>query len=147
MAVKTIEIFVNKDKEGMVIEKVTHEVEKAIEKSGINDGIATIFVGCSTASLSTMEFNSESVKEMEQALERIAPSNVDYDHHHTVADSEGVGADVNGHSHIRSTFLGPSVTVPFDNKKLFMEDGIDIVLLDFDLIKRKRKVIIQLIGE
>jgi secondary thiamine-phosphate synthase enzyme len=147
MPVKTAEIYVNKDKEEMLIERLTHEVDKAIRDSNIRTGIATVFVGCTTASISTMEFTPEGIKDIKVVLEKIAPVGIDYMHHKTVGDSDGVGADYNGASHIRSTFMGPSVTVPFKDHRLMLDKGIDIVLMDFDMIKRKRKVIIQLIGE
>lgn len=147
MPVKTAEIYVNKEKEEMLIERVTHEVEKAIQNSSMTNGIATVFVGCTTASISTMEYSPSGIKGLKGALERIAPTTIGYEHHKTVGDSDGVGADYNGASHVRSTFLGPSVTVPFRDRRLMIDKGIDIVLLDFDMIKRKRKVIIQIIGE
>jgi thiamine phosphate synthase YjbQ (UPF0047 family) len=59
----------------------------------------------------------------------------------------GVGGDHNGKSHVRSAMLGPSITVPLKDSKLMLDQGQDIVLLDFDIVKRKRKVIVQIMGE
>ena len=147
MGVKTNEITVEKKEENLYITKITVEVESAIKGSGFANGIATIFVGCSTASISTMEYTPEAIKHMRDALERVAPSDIDYAHHKSVGDANGVGGDVNGFSHIRSAIMGPSITVPFSDRKMLLDKGLEVVLLDFDLIKRKRKVIIQLMGE
>jgi thiamine phosphate synthase YjbQ (UPF0047 family) len=94
-----------------------------------------------------MQYTPESIKDMKDALERIAPAGADYEHHRSVADSNGVGADNNGNSHMRAAIMGPSITVPFSEGHMMLDKGLDVVLLDFDLIKRKRKVIVQLIGE
>lgn len=147
MAVKTMEFQVNKPEEKMCISKVTQNIEMAINQSGIKNGIATVFVGCTTASISTMEYSPAAIRNMTAVLERLAPSNVDYAHHKSVGDALGHGADDNGNSHVRSTIMGPSVTIPFSNGRMMLDRGLDVVLLDFDLIKRKRKVIVQLMGE
>lgn len=147
MGVKTNEIVVEKKEENLYITKITGEVDSAIRGSGFASGIATIFVGCSTASISTMEYTAEGIKHMKEALERVAPSNIDYAHNKSVGDANGVGGDDNGMSHVRAAIMGPSITVPFSAGKLLLDKGLEVVLLDFDLIKRKRKVIVQLIGE
>ena len=109
----------------------------------IRNGIATVFIGCSTASIATMRHSDENVKRIKEVLERFAPSGLDYLHHTTSADMYGVGGDVNGKSHIRSAIVGPSVTIPLKDGKLMLDKGQDIVLMDFEIIKRKRKVMIS----
>ena len=47
----------------------------------------------------------------------------------------------------RAAIMGPSITIPFSEGKMMLDKGLEVVLLDFDLIKRNRKVIMQLIGE
>lgn len=147
MGVKTNEILVDKKEEDLYVTKITGDVEKAISASQFRSGIATVFVGCTTASISTMDYTPDNVRNMREALERVAPSEVDYEHHKTCADANGVGGDNNGKSHVRAAIMGPSITVPFSNGKLMLDGNMDVVLLDFDIIKRKRKVIVQLIGE
>ena len=46
-------------------------MQSAIKSSGFKSGIATIFIGCTTASISTMEYTPESIKHMREALERV----------------------------------------------------------------------------
>jgi secondary thiamine-phosphate synthase enzyme len=147
MTVKTAELYFEKPVEDLYIINITPDVQKTIHESKVKNGIATVFVGCSTASISTMNHSIENVKEIKETLERFSPSNTEYLHHTTSADMYGVGGDHNGKSHIRAAILGPSVTIPLKDGKLMLESGQDVVLMDFDIIKRKRKVIVQIMGE
>lgn len=147
MTVKTDEFYVDKNVEDLYIQDITQEVDKLVAKSSIRNGIVTIFVGCSTASISTMKHEPRSIEQMRQTLEVLAPSNANYAHHVSTGDLNGVGNDDNGKSHIRSALMGPSITVPLKDGKLMLDDDQDIVLLDFDLIKRKRKIVVQTMGE
>jgi secondary thiamine-phosphate synthase enzyme len=147
MGVKTSEIQVEKKEEDLYVTKITKEVADAIGSSKFKSGIATIFIGCTTASISTMEYTPESIKHMREALERVAPSNANYLHNTSVGDINGYGADDNGKSHVRSAIMGPSITIPFNDGKMMLDNGLEVVLLDFDIIKRTRKVIIQVMGE
>lgn len=147
MTVKTVELYFEKPVEDLYIIDITKDVQQSIDASRIKNGIATVFIGCSTASISTMKHEPRSLKEMHEALERLAPSDADYLHHRSVADINGVGGDNNGKSHVRSALLGPSITVPLKDGKLMLDRDQDIVVLDFDIIKRKRKVILQVMGE
>jgi secondary thiamine-phosphate synthase enzyme len=140
MRIKTIELFFDKPKEDFYIKNITDDVSKAIKESKIKEGIVNIFVSGSTASISTMEFEPNLVKDIEKAMERIAPSDIEYEHHKTWGDE-------NGKSHVRATIVGPSLTVPFKDGKLLLGTWQQIVLLDFDVPKRERKVVVQIIGE
>jgi secondary thiamine-phosphate synthase enzyme len=147
MVVKTDEFYVDKNVEDLFIADLTKQVNDSIVKSAVRDGLVTVFVGCSTASISTMKHEPRSVEEMRQTLEMLAPSNIEYAHHTSTGDLNGIGNDDNGKSHIRSAILGPSITVPLKDGKLMLDEDQDIVLLDFDLIKRKRKIVVQIMGE
>ncbi|MGD0510636.1 MAG: secondary thiamine-phosphate synthase enzyme YjbQ [Candidatus Micrarchaeaceae archaeon] len=147
MTVRTVELYFEKPVEDLYIIDITKSIQKSIDESRIRNGITNIFIGCSTASISTMKHTPMSVREMHDALERLAPSDADYLHHRSVADLNGVGADNNGKSHVRSALMGPSITVPLKDGRLMLDKNQDIVVLDFDIIKRKRKVIVQIMGE
>ena len=55
--------------------------------------------------------------------------------------------DDNGHSHVRASPLGPSLTVPFVERRPLLGTWQQIVLIDFDTRSRSRKMVIQVIGE
>jgi secondary thiamine-phosphate synthase enzyme len=55
--------------------------------------------------------------------------------------------DGNGFSHIRASLLGPSLVIPFVDKKMMLGTWQQIILVDFDNRSRSREVILQLLGE
>lgn len=139
MAVHFEELRFQTSKDFDVID-ITKKVQDAILKSGLLDGIVNIFVIGSTASVSTVEFEPNLVKDLKRAMERIAPSDIEYSHHMTWGDD-------NGKSHVRATILGPGTTVPFKNKTLITGTWQQIVVLDFDVPSRERHVQLTIIGE
>jgi secondary thiamine-phosphate synthase enzyme len=139
LAVHFEELSFHTSKDFDVID-ITDKVQDAILKSGLSDGIVNIFVIGSTASVSTVEFEPNLVKDLKKALERIAPSDIEYAHHMTWGDN-------NGKSHVRATILGPGTTVPFREKSLITGTWQQIVVLDFDVPSRERRVQLTIIGE
>ena len=139
MAVETKSIRIRSKPDTDIID-ITPEVSEAVKQSSINQGIVSIFVPGSTASVSTIEYEGNLIKDVEKAIERIAPSGMDYEHHRTWGDR-------NGKSHVRATLMGPGITVPFKDKKLFLGAWQQIVVLDFDVPAREREVILQIIGD
>lgn len=119
---------------------ITDEVENVVKESKINDGIATVFVPGSTAAVTTIEYEPGLLNDFPNMLERIAPENITYEH-------EQMWHDGNGHSHVRASLLGPSLTVPFTNKQLTLGTWQQIVLIEFDIRSRDRSLVVQLIGE
>ena len=73
-------------------------------------------------------------------LSRIAPKDVVYEHDKTWHDG-------NGHSHVRASLVGPSLTIPFKANKLLLGTWQQVVLLEMDTRRRERKIILQIIGE
>lgn len=125
--------------EGDIVD-LTDDLKEAVAASAAKDGLACVFVGHSTAGLFTIE-NEEGLRtDMRDALQRLFPREIEYDHHRRWGDG-------NGHSHIRSSFLGPSLTVPFHQGTLDLGTWQQVVLMELDNRGRERKVIIQIIGE
>ena len=118
---------------------ITDKVQKQVEGSNLKEGQVTLFVPGSTGGLTTMEFEPNLAKDLKKAFERIAPENMEYAHHIT-------WGDYNGHSHIRASLLGPSLTVPFKEKRLTLGTWQQIVFIDFDTSSRTRKLSLQIIG-
>jgi secondary thiamine-phosphate synthase enzyme len=99
------------------------------------DGVVHLFVVGSTAALTTLEYEPGLVKhDFCAALQRLLPDNVPYDH-------EATWNDDNGHAHLRSSFIGPSLTIPFSNGTLLTGEYQQIILADFDTRPRRRKII------
>jgi secondary thiamine-phosphate synthase enzyme len=119
---------------------ITGHVARIISGSKMKSGLVNIFVAGSTASISTMEFEPNLVKDMKEALEKIAPENKTYHHKETWHDD-------NGFSHVRATLMKPEITVPFENKKLVLGMWQQIILLDFDERPRNREIRVTVLGE
>ena len=118
---------------------ITAQVQKAVDSSKIESGAAIVFVPGSTAAISTMEYEPGLLKDIPRVLEKIAPLDFDWEHHKTWNDR-------NGASHVLSAIIGPSLTVPFEEKKLLLGTWQQIVLLDFDRPARNRAVLVQVVG-
>ena len=132
--------FTLSTKAGTDVQDITDRVRDAVTSSGIRDGIACVFVPGSTAAITTIEFENGVIQDLVGAIERAAPKDIPYAH-------DAAWHDGNGHSHVRSALIGPSFTVPFANGRLMLGTWQQIVLLDFDNRDRKRKVIVQVVGE
>jgi secondary thiamine-phosphate synthase enzyme len=55
--------------------------------------------------------------------------------------------DGNGHSHVRASLIGPSLTIPIMQGKLTLGTWQQIVILEMDTRPRNRNVIVQIMGE
>ncbi len=139
MPVETHTITVS-TKPDLDIHDITHLIEERLENGKINSGTVTVFVPGSTGSVSTIEYEPNLLKDFERTMERIAPSDAEYEHHKTWGDR-------NGHSHVRASLIGPSLTVPFRDRRLMLGTWQQIVLLDFDVPARKREIILQVVGD
>ena len=139
MKVKTEKISVTIEADGGM-EDITKKVQEKINGSGIREGIVTVFIPGSTGSISTVEYEPGLQKDIPRAMERIAPSNIEYEHHKTWGDD-------NGRSHVRATIVGPGLVVPFSNAKLMLGTWQQIVAINWDTRKRKREIIIQIMGQ
>ena len=139
MVVKTMSIKVSSEPETDLID-ITDEVSRLIESSGIKNGVVVLFVPGSTASLSTIEYEPNLIEDFKNIMERLVPSDIPYKHKETWGDD-------NGKSHVRASLVGPSLTVPFKNRKLLLGTWQQIVLMDFDVPARNREIIVQIIGE
>ncbi len=119
---------------------LTAKVAAAVERSELVAGVVVIFASGATGAVTTIEYEPGLVEDMKDALERIAPRNVEYAHNLRWGDG-------NGHSHIRASMIGPSLTVPFSDGKLMLGTWQQIVFLDLDNRPRYRRIVVQIMGE
>jgi secondary thiamine-phosphate synthase enzyme len=119
---------------------ITENVTAVLQSRKLKEGNVTIFVVGSTASITTTEYEPGLRKDIPEMFERLAPSSLRYHHNDTWQDG-------NGHAHVRASFLGPSIIVPFSDGRLLLGTWQQIVLIDFDTRARNRDVVIQLMGE
>ena len=122
------------------ITDITERVVKEVDGCGIEDGIVTIFAVGSTAGIATLEHESGLVTDFKDMWDKLVHPSVGYNHNQA-------WGDVNGHSHLRASLLGPSLTVPFTNKKMHLGTWQQIVYVDFDNRPRSREIVLQIIGD
>ena len=139
MEVKTESIEVRTEGYDDIVD-ITDALREAIERTGLRDGTATLFVPGSTASLSTIEFEPGAVKDFGILLEKIAPLRGHYHHHATWGDD-------NGSAHARACLMGPSLVVPFCEGRPTLGTWQQVVLLDFDTRPRQRSLVVQVMGQ
>ncbi|HEY7227023.1 MAG TPA: secondary thiamine-phosphate synthase enzyme YjbQ [Nitrososphaeraceae archaeon] len=118
---------------------ITKQVSDVVRGSNIENGTVTVFVAGSTAAITTIEYEPGLINDFPEMLSRIIPKNIEYDHDNTWHDG-------NGHSHVRASLIGPSLTVPIINGKLTLGTWQQIVLLEMDTRPRNRNVILQVMS-
>jgi len=119
---------------------ITSRVTDNVEESGVNSGIVALFVVGSTAGITTIEYEPNLLSDFKNMWDRLTPRNIPYQHDKTWGDG-------NGHSHVRASMLGASLTIPFVNKRLTLGTWQQIVLVDFDNRPRSRNIAVQILGE
>ncbi len=122
------------------VRDITPDCRKFVRVSGLKNGVLTVFNPGSTGGISTMEYEPNLIEDLKEALEVFAPSDKAYEHGKTWNDD-------NGSSHIRSTMMGPSFSVPFVDEELTLGAWQQIIFCDFDTRPRQRELILQAVGE
>lgn len=119
---------------------LTPDIVRLLAGSGLREGNLTVFAPGATAGISTIEYEPGLLNDIPRVLERLIPSTDRYAHNDTWHDG-------NGHSHVRATLIGPSMTVPFEDSEMILGTWQQIILLDFDNRPRTRNIVVQMMGE
>ncbi|MCX8207720.1 MAG: secondary thiamine-phosphate synthase enzyme YjbQ [Methanothrix sp.] len=119
---------------------ITPMVVDAVRSSGVMDGIVVVFVPGATGAVTTIEHEPGLIADMRRALERIAPEYEEYEHNRRWGDN-------NGHSHIRASLIGPSLTVPVVKSAPSLGRWQQIIFIDMDNRPRRRRLVLQILGE
>jgi len=119
---------------------ITGRVAELVAETKVAQGIVTVFIHGSTASVTTLEYEPGLVQDIKELDERIAPAGRSYAHDDTWGDA-------NGYAHLRAALIGPSLTVPIENGKMTLGTWQQIVLIDHDNRPRNREVVVQVVGE
>lgn len=139
MIIITKSIKIHSKGENDIID-LTKTVESFLKESKLSNGTVTVFVSGSTGSIITIEFELGLINDFPDMLNRIIPKEMDYGH-------EQMWHDGNGHSHVKASLIGPSLTVPFVDKKLCLGTWQQVVFLELDTRSRNRSLVSQIMGE
>jgi len=115
-------------------------VAREVEQSGVSNGTVTLFISGSTAGVTTIEYEPGLLGDFKNMWDRVIPQDIPYEHNKAWGDG-------NGHSHVRASMLGASLTIPFVEKRLTLGTWQQIVFIDFDNRSRSRKMVLQIMGE
>jgi secondary thiamine-phosphate synthase enzyme len=124
---------------GTDILDLTTAVAAQVEHTGVQEGLLTLFIPGSTAALSTIEFETGVVNDLRNAIDRLFPRDMPYEHDRRWGDG-------NGYAHVRAAFLKPSLSIPVTRGSLRLGTWQQIVLLDFDNRPRQRRIEGQVMG-
>ena len=126
------EITIQTHGEGEVVDLTAH-VAAAVRESGMSSGVATVFVGGSTAAVTTIEYEPGVLEDLVRALDVLAPRDAAYAH-------DRAWGDGNGRSHVRAALVGPSLSVPFRDGRLLLGTWQQVVLLELDVRSSRSRV-------
>jgi secondary thiamine-phosphate synthase enzyme len=122
------------------LKDITEDVERHVRASEVSLGLAVVFVPGATGAVTTLEYEPGLIRDMLEALERLAPKDAEYAHNLRWGDG-------NGHSHVRAAMLGPSLSVPIVDGRLALGTWQQIVFIDLDNRPRNRRLMVQILGE
>ena len=133
------EILLRTEGETQVVD-LTPAVREVVAKCTIRHGTVHVFAPGATAGITTIEYESGCVQDLQEAFERIAPRHGTYEHNKRWGDG-------NGFSHVRAALLGPSLSVPLMDGEVLVGTWQQVVLVDFDNGPRDRRVVVAVSGE
>ena len=121
--------------------EISSDVQDKIDKSGIRNGIATVFVQHTSCSLIIMENADPTARrDLEEFFERLVPEDTDYFVH------TAEGAD-DSTSHIRMVLTRTSETIPIVDGKLQLGTWQGIFLFEHRRAAHRRKILVTIVGE
>lgn len=139
MTVKTYTLSFDTKGNNDIID-LTDRLRDCISSSPVKEGLVHIFAPGSTMGLTTVEYEDGLLSDLREAFEHLAPSNRDYAHNQRWGDG-------NGHSHVRSSLMGSSLSVPITEGQLVLGTWQQVILVDFDNRPRQREIVVQVLGD
>ena len=119
---------------------LTPHVMDVLNRSKIKDGLVTVFCPGSTGSVTTIEYETGVLNDLQKAIEKLVPSNIPYEHDKRWGDG-------NGFSHVRAALMKPSLSIPLIKGKVTLGTWQQIVFIDFDNRKRERNLFVHILGD
>ena len=126
-------------KTGPDIFDITPDLDQLVNKSGVERGSLLATMVGSTGSITTIEYEPGVVEDLKNAINRLAPPGLEYEH-------EKAWHDGNGHSHVQAALLGPSIALPIRNRQLRLGTWQQVVAINHDNGPRARTVEVTIMG-
>ena len=119
---------------------VTSEVAQTVAEAGVRTGMAAVQLVGSTGAVTTIEYESGALADLERALDMLAPADAHYEHNARWGDG-------NGFSHIRSALLKTGITIPIIDGRLALGTWQQVVAINCDNRDRRRELVVVVVGE
>ncbi|HVZ82001.1 MAG TPA: secondary thiamine-phosphate synthase enzyme YjbQ [bacterium] len=117
---------------------ITHDVEKTVQKSGVQEGMVLVSAMHITAGVYVNDAEDGLIQDIDEWLEKLAPYKDGYRHHRT--------GETNGDSHLKSMLVHHQVVVPVTKGRLDLGPWQQVYYAEFDG-QRKKRLIIKVMGE
>ncbi|MEM0370589.1 MAG: secondary thiamine-phosphate synthase enzyme YjbQ [Pyrobaculum sp.] len=117
---------------------ITERVEKAVEKSGVKNGVALIYVPHATAILTANENEARLREDILSKLKSLFPRGAGYRHDEI---------DDNANAHLANIFVGFHLVMPIVGGRLLRGTWQDVMLIEMDGPRSKRGVVVVVLGE
>jgi secondary thiamine-phosphate synthase enzyme len=124
---------------GVELHDITADVSRIVRSGGLGEGLVAVHVPGSTGALTTIEYEPGLIEDLSEALQRLAPRDAHYAH-------DARWGDGNGHSHVRASLIGPSISVPVHRGSPVLGTWQQIVFVELDNRPRSRRLMVQLVG-
>jgi secondary thiamine-phosphate synthase enzyme len=136
-------ISVNSKKSTELI-RITDQVRRAVEMSGVKNGIITVFTLHTTTAITTNEDDPKLEEDIARFLVKAVPEDDSYAHH-KLFRKDGRYA-VNAYSHIRASLLGASLTFPLQEGQVILGARQHLYLVEMDG-PQLRGLVVHIMGE
>ena len=93
---------------------ITKQVQNCVYQHALKDALVCVSIQGSTSAVTTIEYEDGLVKDLHEALERIAPTGLEYHH-------DEIWHDGNGYAHVRAALVGSSVNIALVNSPYFFD--------------------------
>jgi len=117
---------------------MTEKVASVVAKSGVQEGIVLVSAMHITAGVWVNDAENGIIADIDEMLERLAPSGRNYRHHRT--------GETNADAHLKNILVGHQVIVPITRGKLDLGPWQQVYYTEFDG-QRPKRLIIKVLGE
>jgi secondary thiamine-phosphate synthase enzyme len=116
---------------------ITSQVRASVGKSGIRNGMVSVYVQGATAAIMIQENWDQSVQnDVVNLLQKLIPHGV-WEH-----DAQ----DDNGDAHLKAGIVGPSETIPILEGEMGLSTWQNIFLCEFDGPRSQRRIVLTVVN-
>ena len=124
--------------------RITDEVRRTVQMSGLKNGIVNVFTLHTTTGVTINEDDIKLEEDIARFMVKLVPEDDSYAHHRFFRKDGRMA--VNAYSHIRASLLGANVTMPLQDGALVLGSRQNIYLVDLDG-PQTRGLVVQIVGE